>query len=209
MAAERLSWLARNGRRRVPALAGWQAQGKKVSPPPLRQGDRGFAVLRRDQAIERRRGSRAREPCKEKTRQTWIRARGQAPRAKEQKPWRTERRSSHPGLAERSHCRHRGLPALRTAVPLERSIARTALFTVRFDDQHPPITQPETRRSETSAVPGRACHRKRRPQIGAIARPGLGRDQERHARPCRGSYRDGANQRKNLLPQLSRHAKLR
>ncbi len=26
----------------VPALAGWQAQGKKVSPPPLRQGDRGL-----------------------------------------------------------------------------------------------------------------------------------------------------------------------
>src|SRR5499427_9661263 len=25
-----------------PALAGWQAQGKKVSPPPLRQGDRGL-----------------------------------------------------------------------------------------------------------------------------------------------------------------------
>ena len=31
--------------------AGWQAQGKKVSPPPLRPGDRGTAVLRPDQAI--------------------------------------------------------------------------------------------------------------------------------------------------------------
>src|SRR5258708_29795308 len=97
MAAERLSWLARNGRRRVPALAGWQAQGKKVSPPPLRQGDRGFAVLRRDHAIKRPRGSRARQPCKEKTWQTWVRARGQAQRAKEQKPWRTEGRDQLSG----------------------------------------------------------------------------------------------------------------
>src|SRR5260370_42093515 len=76
----------------VPALAGWQAQGKKVSPPPLRQGDRGAVVLRLDHAIKRPRGSRARQPCKEKTWQTWVRARGQAQRAKEQKPRRRERR---------------------------------------------------------------------------------------------------------------------
>src|SRR5215831_17665708 len=74
------------------ALAGWQAQGKKVSPPPLRQGDRGFAVLWPNQAIKRPRGSRARQPRKEKTWRTWVRARGQASRVKEQKPWRTERR---------------------------------------------------------------------------------------------------------------------
>jgi hypothetical protein len=55
----------------VPALAGWQAQGKKVSPPPLRQGDRGFAVLWPDHAIKRPRGSRARQTRKEKTGQTW------------------------------------------------------------------------------------------------------------------------------------------
>jgi hypothetical protein len=38
MAAARLSCLARNGRTGVPARlrAGWQAKGKKVSPPPLR-----------------------------------------------------------------------------------------------------------------------------------------------------------------------------
>jgi hypothetical protein len=71
MAAERLSWLARNGRTGVPALAGWQAQGKKVSPPPLRPVDRGFAVLRPDQAIKRPRGSRATQPAWEKTWRTW------------------------------------------------------------------------------------------------------------------------------------------
>jgi len=51
-----------------PALAGWQAQGKKVSPPPLRQGDRGLpscgpitpsrgrAGCARDSRARRRRG---------------------------------------------------------------------------------------------------------------------------------------------------------
>src|SRR6266849_8411646 len=72
----------------VPALAGWQAQGKKVSPPPLRQGDRGFAVLRRDQAIKRPRRSRARQPCKEKTWQTWS----------AQEVRRDERRNRNPGV---------------------------------------------------------------------------------------------------------------
>src|SRR5262249_41735913 len=42
-----------------------------VSPPPLRQGDRGFAVLWPDQAIKRPRGSRARQPRGEKTWRTW------------------------------------------------------------------------------------------------------------------------------------------
>src|SRR5262249_46316672 len=47
---------------RGPRACGWQAQGKKVSLPPLRQGDRGFAVLWPDQAIKRPRTSRARQP---------------------------------------------------------------------------------------------------------------------------------------------------
>src|SRR5229473_1203796 len=46
---------------------------------------------------QRPRGSRARQPCKEKTWRTWVRARGQAQRAKEQKPWRTEGRSQQAG----------------------------------------------------------------------------------------------------------------
>src|SRR5579883_2094889 len=46
---------------------------------------------------QRPRGSRARQPCKEKTWQAWVRARGRAQRAKEQKPWRTEGRDQPSG----------------------------------------------------------------------------------------------------------------
>jgi hypothetical protein len=66
----RLSWLARNGRAGSPRACGVVPQGKKVSPSPLRQGDRGPAVLRPDQAIKRPRGLRARQPPWEKTWQT-------------------------------------------------------------------------------------------------------------------------------------------
>src|SRR5260370_12182228 len=48
-----------------------EAQGKKVSPEPLRQGGRGAAVLRLDQPIKRPRGSRPRQPPWEKTWRTW------------------------------------------------------------------------------------------------------------------------------------------
>jgi hypothetical protein len=68
----------------------------KVSPLPLRQGDRGLPSLWPDHAIKRPRGSRARPPLKEKTWRTWVRGRGQASRAKERKPWRAERRSRRP-----------------------------------------------------------------------------------------------------------------
>src|SRR5499427_8612516 len=53
-----------------PALAGWQAQGKKVSPPPLRQGDRGLQSCGPITPSRGRARSRARQPCKEKTWQT-------------------------------------------------------------------------------------------------------------------------------------------
>jgi hypothetical protein len=36
-----------------------------------------------------------------------------------------------------------GVCWLRIAVPFDRSVAKTALFAVRFDDPHPPITKPE------------------------------------------------------------------
>src|SRR6266481_997457 len=112
MAAARLSWLARNGRSRGgPALAGWQAQGKKVSPPPLRQGDRGFAVLRRDHAIKRPRGLRARQPCKEKTWQTWSAQEVRRDGRRNRNPGVRKGGRSHPGSAPRSHCRHRVLSA--------------------------------------------------------------------------------------------------
>src|SRR5712692_7913743 len=95
----------------VPALAGWQAQGKKVSPPPLRQGDRGFAVLRRDHAIKRQRGSRARQPCKEKTGQTWSAQEVRLDGRRNRNPGVRKGGRSHPGSAPRSHCRHRVLSA--------------------------------------------------------------------------------------------------
>ncbi len=47
--------------------AGWQAQGKKVSPPPLRPGDRGAAVLRPDQAIREATWFARRTASREKT----------------------------------------------------------------------------------------------------------------------------------------------
>src|SRR5712691_4291789 len=64
------------------------------------------------------------------------------------------------------------------------------------------------RRSETSAVAGRGCRRKRRPEARAIARPGLGRVWERQARPCRRANRNRAEERKRTLPQLSRYTEL-
>jgi hypothetical protein len=36
-----------------------------------------------------------------------------------------------------------GVCRLRVSVPFDRSVAGTALSTVRFDDPHPPITQPK------------------------------------------------------------------
>src|SRR5262249_43007605 len=63
------------------------AQGKKVSPPPLRLVDRGCAVLWPDQAIKRPRGSRARQSYGEDV-AIMARARGQTEWAKEQKRWR-------------------------------------------------------------------------------------------------------------------------
>ncbi len=47
--------------------AGWQAQGKKVSLPPLRPGDRGAAVLRPDQAIREATWFARRTASREKT----------------------------------------------------------------------------------------------------------------------------------------------
>ncbi len=108
---------------------------------------------------------------------------------------------------QRSHCRHRGLSTA-DGVPFDRSASRTALLTARFDDPHPSSSQPKRRQSETSAVPGRRCRRKRGPENGVIARPGLGPVWERQARPGRRAHRNRAEERKRTLPQLSRYAEL-
>src|SRR5262249_50153788 len=125
----------------VPALAGWQAQGKKVSPPPLRQGDRGLPSCGPITPSRGRAGRRARQPCEGKWR-TWVCARGQAKWAKEQKPWRAERPPSHPDQAQRSPSRDRGCWP-RTACRSIDALRGPRSLTVRFDDPHPPITQPK------------------------------------------------------------------
>src|SRR5713101_3574063 len=123
--------------------AGWQAQGKKVSPPPLRQGDRGAAVLWPDHAIKRPRGSRARQPRKEKTWRTWS----------AQEARFNGRRNRNAGVQKGGP----SYPGPGTALALQtpesfgcgyrcrsiEAVARTTLFTVSFDDRHPPDTQPK------------------------------------------------------------------
>ena len=68
--------------------------------------------------------------------------------------------------------------------------------------------QPKTRRGESSAVPGHRCRRKQRPATGSIARPHIGWDRKREARPCRRAHRNRAEERKRPLPQLCRYAEL-
>ena len=190
----------------VPALAGWQAQGKKVSPLPLRQGDRGLpssgpitpseaARVARQTALQ---GEDVADmgPCKRP---------GSAGEGTETLAYRRAVPASR-DQGQRSHCRHRGLSTA-DSVPFDRSASRTALLTARFDDPHPSSSQPKRRQSETSAVPGRRCRRKRGPENGVIARPGLGPVWERQARPCRGAHRNRAEERKRTLPQLSRYAR--
>src|SRR5260221_10123407 len=87
MAAERLSWLARNGR----------SPGEESLDAVIAARRSRLAVLWPDHAIKRPRGLRAGQLVKEKTWQTWLRARGQASRANEQKPWRTEGRPQPSG----------------------------------------------------------------------------------------------------------------
>jgi len=96
MAAERLSCFARNGRTGVPARlrAGWHAQGKKVSPPPLRQRRSRHSRPLARSSHRRPYGS----PGPRYSRRTRggyraVRTRGRAHRAKKKKLLRRERRS--------------------------------------------------------------------------------------------------------------------
>src|SRR5258707_1126674 len=156
MAAARLSWLARNGRSRGPRACGVASPGEESLAAAIVARRSRLAVLWPDHTIKRPRGSRARQPLKEKTWQTSVRARGQAQRAKEQKPRRTERRCQPSGTKASARLLDTWVCRLRIAVPFDRSLARPALFTVRFDDRHP-------------LSPNRICD-EARPQLSLTAR---------------------------------------
>src|SRR5258708_31411878 len=85
-----------------------EAQGKKVSPAPLRQGGRGAAVLRLDQAIKRPRGARARQPPWEKTWRTWS----------AQEAAFTGRRKRNPGVQKGGHAGSGAGTALASQTPV-------------------------------------------------------------------------------------------
>src|SRR6516165_5039596 len=114
MAAAGLSCLARNGRHQGPRACGVASPGEESLAAAIAARRSRLAVLWPDHAIKRPRGSRARQPRQEKTWQAWVRARGQASRAKEQKPWRTEGRSQSSGTRAALACRHRSLSAADT-----------------------------------------------------------------------------------------------
>ncbi len=114
----------------VPALAGWQAQGKKVSPPPLRQGDRGLPSCGPITPSKRPRGSRARQPCKEKTWQTWVKCKGPGFTGEGTETLAYKKAvPSYSGPRASARLPDTGVCRLRIAVPFDRSVARTALFT--------------------------------------------------------------------------------
>jgi hypothetical protein len=143
MAAEGLSWLARNGRSRGPRACGVASPGEESLAAAIAARRSRLAVLWPDHAMKRPRGSRARQPCKEKTWQTSVHARGWASRPKEQKPWRTERRRSHPGPGSALAPRHRSLSATDSGAVRSTRLRGLALTTVRLDDRQPPITHTE------------------------------------------------------------------
>ena len=151
MAAEGLSWLARNGRSRGPRACGVASPGEESLAAAIAARRSRLAVLWPDHAIKRPRGSRARQPFKEKTWQAWVRARARASRAKEQKPWRTEGRSQSSGTRAALASRHRGLSAAGFGA-VARSAVGTALprsdFTIdsrrtpnrRYDEARPQLS---------------------------------------------------------------------
>jgi hypothetical protein len=118
------------------------AQGKKVSPPPLRQGDRGLPSCG-PITPSRPRGSRG----------TAVQGEDVADMGPCKRPGLTGEgtetlasRKAVPAIrdqGQRSSPRHRGC-RLWIKVPFHRSTAMTALITVRFDNRQPPITQPKT-----------------------------------------------------------------
>jgi hypothetical protein len=96
MAAVRLSWLARGM---------GEAQGKKVSPPPLRpRRSRRSRPLARS-SHQRPRGSPGPTAVRiRRGRYRVTRTRGQARRAKEKKHWRTDGRPRHVRTRQHSAC---------------------------------------------------------------------------------------------------------
>src|SRR5713101_5204645 len=144
MAAAGLSCLARNGRSRGPRACGVASPGEESLAAAIVARRSRLAVLWPDHAIKRPRGSRARQPLKEKTWQTWS----------AQEVRRDERRNRNPGVRKGGRSHPGSAPALALQTPGSvgcgqrccsiDALARAALLTVRFDDRHPPITQPDT-----------------------------------------------------------------
>ena len=95
-----------------------EAQGKKVAASPLRQGDRGAALLWPDSVIDETAPSRARRP-QGKVMRPWDHARaGVAPR-ENKKHRRTERRPDTAGPRLAAQCSHQS-QWLTMSVPLDR-----------------------------------------------------------------------------------------
>ncbi len=134
MAAERLSWLARNGRTGVPARL-----ERGVASPGEESLTAAIAARRsrRSRPVARSRHQEAARVARQTASQgedvaDMVRARGQVQRAKEQKRWRTERRSQLSGTRPSARIADTGVCRLRISVPLDRSVAGAALFTVRL-----------------------------------------------------------------------------
>src|SRR6266481_997455 len=144
MAAARLSWLARNGRSRGPRACGVASPGEesltvaiaarrsRLCRPAARSRHQEAAGVARQTALQ---GEDVAD---------MVRARGPARRTKEQKPWRTERRSQPSGISPALALQTPGSVGCGQRCCSIDALARAALLTVRFDDRHPPITQPDT-----------------------------------------------------------------
>jgi len=84
--------------------------------------------------------------------QTWVRARGRAQRAKEQKPWRTERRSSLSGTTASTRLPDTGVCRLRIAEPFDRSPAGPRCSGLTIDSRRSPSRRYDEARPQLSAA---------------------------------------------------------
>src|SRR5262249_28527519 len=115
-----LSWLARNGRTGVPALAGGKPRGRKSR---CRHCGKAIEALPSCGQIKPSRGRARRAPdsLMGEDMANMARARGRVQWAKEQKPWRTERRSQLSGTLPRRSRRRHGFVDPRPSLPPGRS----------------------------------------------------------------------------------------
>src|SRR6266851_4331580 len=133
MAAAGLSCLARNGRSRGPRACGVASPGEESLAAAIAARRSRLAVLWPDHAIKRPRGSRARQPCKEKTWQTWVKCKGPGFTGEGTETLAYKKAvPSYSGPRASARLPDTGVCRLRIAVPFDRSVARTALFTVKI-----------------------------------------------------------------------------